>query len=65
MPRTSEGLKKLKKQMRERAVEEIERQFLVDALKRNGWNVTKAASDVGMQRPNFQALMRKYAIRAK
>jgi len=28
-----------------------------------GWNITRSAKDVGMQRSNFQALMRKYKIK--
>ncbi len=65
IPVTSEELKELKKQMREKAVEEIERGFVVNALERNHWNVTRAAEEVGMLRPNFQALMRKYNLRAR
>jgi len=65
IPRTSEELKDMKKKMRESAVERIEKSFILDALTRNDWNVTKSAKDVGMQRPNFQALMRKYNIRTE
>jgi transcriptional regulator with GAF, ATPase, and Fis domain len=62
---TSEELKEIKKQLREKAVEDVERVFILSALERNQWNVTKAAEEVGMLRPNFQALMRKYNLRAK
>jgi DNA-binding NtrC family response regulator len=62
IPRTSEELKQRKKELREQAVEEVERRFVEEALKRNDWNVTRAAADVGMQRPNFQALMRDHQI---
>ena len=65
VPRTGEELKRVKKAARERSVEEIERQFVLEALKRNQWNVTKSAEDTGMQRPNFQALMKKYTIRVR
>jgi len=65
IPLTSEGLKEIKKQMREKAVEEIERAFVLNALERHQWNVTRAAEEVGMLRPNFQALMRKYNLRAR
>jgi len=65
IPTTSEELKEIKKQMREKAVEEIERAFVLKALERHQWNVTKAAEEVGMLRPNFQALMRKYNLRAR
>jgi len=62
IPRTSEELKERKKELREKAVEEVERRFVIEALKRNGWNVTRAAAEVGMQRPNFQALMREHHV---
>jgi DNA-binding NtrC family response regulator len=65
IPLTSEGLKEIKKQMREKAVEEIEKAFVLSALERQQWNVTRAAEEVGMLRPNFQALMRKYNLRAR
>jgi len=65
IPVTSEELKEIKKQMREKAVEEIERAFVLNALERNHWNVTRAAEEVGMLRPNFQAMMRKYNLRAR
>ena len=63
MPRTGDELKRVKKAAREKSVEEIEKQFVLEALKRNEWNVTKSAEETGMQRPNFQALMKKYHIR--
>ena len=59
-PRTSEELKQRKKELREKSVEEVERRFVTEALRRNNWNVTRAADDVGMLRPNFQALMRRH-----
>jgi DNA-binding NtrC family response regulator len=65
IPMTSEELKEIKKQVREKAVEEIERAFILSALERHQWNVTRAAEEVGMLRPNFQALMRKYNLRAR
>jgi len=64
VPRTTEELKELKKHLRDKAVEEVERLFILGALARNDWNVTQSAKDVGMLRPNFQALMRKHNIRA-
>lgn len=65
VPRTSEELKEVKKRIREAAAEDVERAFLIQALSRNDWNVTKAAEDTGMQRTNFQALMKKHGIRLK
>jgi transcriptional regulator of acetoin/glycerol metabolism len=37
---------------------------VLEALERNNWNVTRAAQEVDIQRPNFQALMRKHGIRS-
>jgi DNA-binding NtrC family response regulator len=65
IPMTSDELKEIKKQVREKAVEEIERAFVINALERHQWNVTRAAEEVGMLRPNFQALMRKYNLRVR
>jgi len=65
VPRTSEELKELKKIARQKSVENVEKHFLLAALKRNDWNVTHAAEDTGMQRSNFQALMAKYDIRVR
>jgi DNA-binding NtrC family response regulator len=65
IPFRSEELKEIKKHLREKAVEDIEKAFVVKALERNHWNVTRAAEEVGMLRPNFQALMRKYNLRAR
>jgi DNA-binding NtrC family response regulator len=65
VPRTGDELKRIKKTAREKSVENIEKQFVLEALKRNAWNVTKSAEDTGMQRANFQALMKKYSIRIR
>jgi DNA-binding NtrC family response regulator len=64
-PRTSDELKEIKKVARQKSVEEVEKQFVIGALKRNHWNVTRAAEETGMQRSNFQALMKKYDIRIR
>jgi len=65
VPRTSDELKRIKKATREKSVEGIEKLFVLEALKRNAWNVTKSAEETGMQRANFQALMKKYGIRVR
>ena len=62
VPQSLEELKEKKRHLRERAVESLERAFVLDALKRNDWNVTRAAEEVGMLRPNFQALLKKQGI---
>lgn len=64
-PRDGAELKRVKKAARERSVMGIEKAFVLDALRRNAWNVTRSAEDTGMQRPNFQALMKKHNIRVR
>jgi len=65
VPRTSEELKQFKKIARQKSVENIEKLFVLGALKRNDWSVTKSAKETDMQRSNFQALMKKYDIRIR
>jgi len=63
IPSTNKELLALKKRLREQAVADVEREFVIEALQRNAWNVTRAAAEVGIQRPNFQMLMRRHGIR--
>ncbi|KPJ72391.1 Fis family transcriptional regulator [candidate division TA06 bacterium DG_78] len=60
---TNIELKKLKQQIRSQAVENVEKAFVINALKRSDWNISKAARIVGMKRQNFQKLMNKYNIK--
>ena len=62
VPATSDELKHLKKEIREKSVGRIEKNFVLHALRENSWNVTRAARATGMQRPNFQKLMKKYNV---
>jgi DNA-binding NtrC family response regulator len=55
----------MKKIVREKSVEEVEKLFIQETLKRNSSNVTRSAEETGMQRTNFQALMKKYNIRVR
>jgi two-component system response regulator AtoC/two-component system nitrogen regulation response regulator NtrX len=43
-------------------VESFERDFLLQALRRHGGNISKAAEEVGMYRQNFQQKMRELGI---
>ncbi len=61
--KNSNELKKIKKIARNEAVVNIEKIFVIEALKRNSWNISKAAKDVKMQRQNFQLLIKKYQIK--
>jgi DNA-binding NtrC family response regulator len=53
------------REAKDRFVADFERSFLVQALKRNGGNITKAAEEVGMYRQNFQQKMRELGISAE
>jgi len=44
---------------------DAEKAFLLAALRRNDYNVTRAADQTGMQRSNFQALLRKHGLRIR
>ena len=46
----------------DQARREVERRFLLAALQRNGWNVTRTASETGYSRRNLQVLMRKHGL---
>ncbi len=65
VPRTNEELKALKRTMRSRMFDDLERRFVIEALGRSEWNVSRAARETGLQRTNFHALMRKHRIRGK
>jgi len=62
VPLDANELKERKRLLREEAVVPLERAFLLCALDRNDWNITRAAEEVGMQRPNFQAMLKKQGI---
>lgn len=62
VPQTNTELKQIKKEIREKAIQRVEKNFLLHALAANDWNVTRAAQETGFQRTNFQGLMKKYGI---
>ena len=62
VPLDANELKERKRLLREEAVVPLERAFLLSALDRNDWNITRAAEEVGMHRPNFQAMLKKQGI---
>jgi len=65
VPQTSHELKHLKKEIRTRATAAVEKSFLLQALEKNTWNVSRAARQVGLLRSNFQALLKKHGITRK
>jgi transcriptional regulator of acetoin/glycerol metabolism len=52
----------MKKEIRQKSVQRLEKKFLLKALEKNDWNVSKAAEQTGLQRTNFHTLMKKYGI---
>jgi transcriptional regulator with GAF, ATPase, and Fis domain len=62
VPQSNDELKQLKKDIRNKAVDLIEKNFVLQALSRNRWNVSQAARSVGLQRSNLQKLIQKHAI---
>jgi len=63
IPATNKELKKIKKEIRGKAIQKVEKNFILNALARNNWNVTQASRETGLQRTNFQTLMKKYGIK--
>ncbi|MBC2716201.1 MAG: sigma-54-dependent Fis family transcriptional regulator [Desulfobacteraceae bacterium] len=63
VPSTSDELKQIKKEVRQKSVHKVEKNFILNALKKNKWNITRAARTTGMQRPNFQNMMKKHGIK--
>jgi transcriptional regulator with GAF, ATPase, and Fis domain len=62
IPTTMEELKEMKRHIRGKAVEPIEKAFVLRALERNNWNVSRAAEETGILRPNFQGMLKKLGI---
>lgn len=62
LPQTWDQFKKLKREVSLAAVQELEYRFLREALQRCGGNVTRAAEQVGIQRTNFHALLRRHRL---
>lgn len=65
IPTTADELKEMKKDIRGKAVETIEKAFVINALERNNWNVTRAAEETGILRPNFQGMLKRLGISVK
>jgi two-component system NtrC family response regulator len=62
VPETLAELKAVKQQMMTESFGQIEKAFLIKALREADGNISQAAAEVGMQRPNFHALMKKHGI---
>jgi len=62
VPDDAAALARQKQELRAAAVDRAERLFVIKALRGASWNVSQAARDVDMARPNLHALMRKHGI---
>jgi DNA-binding NtrC family response regulator len=62
IPTTLRELKTAKQTVLDSHYAPIEKAFLLKALNKADWNITRAAKAVDMQRSNFSALMKKHAV---
>lgn len=62
IPETLEELKAEKRRLLQETFGEIEKAFLLKALRASQGNITYAAARVGMQRSNFSSLMKKHRL---
>jgi len=62
IPGNLQELKEVKRRILEEGFGRIEKAFLIKALKACQGNISRAAERVGMQRPNFHALMKKHGV---
>ena len=64
-PVDKEELKRMKKEAQQKIKEEIEKNFILEALRHGEGNVLRSAVKVGMDRRQFQNLIKKYGISKK
>jgi DNA-binding NtrC family response regulator len=64
VPETTDELRNFKKQLLKDTYETVERMFLLKALDACRGNITQAARRVGMQRPYFHSLMKKFGLKS-
>ena len=62
IPFNAEELKEMKRHIREHAVDDLESAFLRSALERNNGNISRAAEETGILRPNFHSMMKRLGI---
>ena len=55
-------LKQMKKQAQQKMKEEMERNFIIEALRKGEGNIQRSAAMVNMDRRQFQNLIKKYGI---
>jgi two-component system NtrC family response regulator len=62
VPVDKEELKRTKKEAQQKIKEEIEKKFILEALRQGEGNILRSAVKVGMDRRQFQNLIKKYGI---
>jgi len=62
VPVDKEELKRMKKEAQQEIKEEIEKKFILEALRQGEGNILRSAVKVGMDRRQFQNLIKKYGI---
>ena len=55
-------LKQMKKQAQQKVKEEVEKNFIIEALRKGEGNVLRSAALVNMDRRQFQNLIKKYGV---
>jgi two-component system NtrC family response regulator len=65
VPENVEELNAVKRRLLQETFGQVQKAFLVHALKASHGNITHAAERVGMRRSNFSALMKKHNVSAK
>jgi DNA-binding NtrC family response regulator len=65
VPAAWQDLKQVKKQAQQKAKAEIEKRFVTEALRQGEGNILRSAERAGMDRRQFQNLIRKYRISRK
>ena len=64
-PQNWKEFKRLKQQVRDAAVDQLERKFISEVLQRCQGNVSRAAEEIDIQRTNLHALMRKHGMKSE
>jgi DNA-binding NtrC family response regulator len=64
-PQTAGELRDFKRHLLEETYEMVEKTFLLKALEACQGNISQAARRVGMQRPYFHSLLKKYGLKVK
>jgi two-component system nitrogen regulation response regulator NtrX len=62
VPETWEEMDILRKEAADKASREVEKLFLINVLKKNDGNITKAAESIRINRSNFHKMMRKCGV---